>query len=377
MTELLAIRPQARPFSGGRPVTAYLKPSDYCNVGCEHCYLPEAVRASKYRMTDATLSRAIDTIEAMQTRQRAPGTLIVWHGGEPLALPHDYLRHACELVAQRLPTSIQSIQTSLVPYRDEWNDIIHDFFASEVGSSIDFTQRNIRGSTKRYQDFWMSRVEAARRNGISVIPGIVPSTSEIGHGAEIVTWMKDRQFNAWNIDRYNSFSGPDPMRPSNRDHSSFLWEVFEAILNEADKGSFTRVNTVTAALLGILNNQPGDRWGGACSMDFIVVNPDGSTNACPDKISFETFSNVASGFDGFLHSEQRRKWVRDHITGHRNSDCPTCPFNTFCKSGCPLTPNTPDSEGECSGYQRYLHKVRDFASRNPDLVTTYLYEVMK
>ena len=43
----------SRRFRGARPVTAYVKPSDYCNVGCEHCYLPLAVRADR-----ATTSRS-------------------------------------------------------------------------------------------------------------------------------------------------------------------------------------------------------------------------------------------------------------------------------------------------------------------------------
>lgn len=373
MSELAAILPSALTPSDrkGRAVTAYLKPSDYCNVGCDHCYLPLAVRANKYRMDDRTLNNAIQTVRDMVDRQRAPSAIIIWHGGEPMALPPAYMVEACTRVREAMPMAIQSIQTSLVPYRAEWGAIAQEYFGGHIGSSIDFSQRKIRGDVQRYHDMWLEKVAAARADGCHVVPGMVPSMGEIGRGAEIADWMLENGFQEWNIDRYNSFGWDDPMRPNNRDHSGFLTEVFDRIMDHARTGRFVRVNTVLAALGGVLHNAPGDRWGGSCSRDFIVVNPDGSTSACPDKVSFESFSNINDGFDAFEASEARKAWIRLHLIGHRNEHCARCPFNTFCRSGCPLTPNAPESEGECSGYHRHLSHVRDFAKREPELISRY------
>jgi len=361
----------------GRPVTAYIKPSDYCNVGCDHCYLPLSVRANKYRMNEETLDNAIRSIDAMATRQRAAGIVVIWHGGEPLALPVEYLSQACGRVRSALPGAAQTVQTSLIPYRSAWAPVIHEYFGGHIGSSIDFSQRTIKGDVEKFHDLWMSKVQLARTEGCFIIPGMVPSKNEIGRGRAIATWMQERGFFEWNIDRYNSFGKDDPMRPRNVEHSAFLTEVFDAVMDQARAGVFTRVNTVMAALGGVLANRPGDRWGGSCSMDFLVVNPDGSTSACPDKISYETFSNINDGYDVFASSKARKDWIRMHIAGHRNPDCPTCPFNTFCKSGCPLTPNAPKTEGECSGYHRHLRHVRDFAAENAKLIETYLHGIAK
>lgn len=363
---------------GGKPVLAYIKPSDYCNVGCDHCYLPEYVRAQKYRMDEETFSASLDAVEEMVKAQRAPGAMILWHGGEPLALPRDYFRDLCERTRLRMPTSIQAIQTSLIPYRPQWSSIVEEFFEGQIGSSVDFSQRTLRGSSEKYLELWMSKVEMARSHGHNVIPGMVPSRAEIGRGTQIADWLHDRGFRAWNIDRYNSFAKEDPARPNNREHSQFLTEAFDSVMSRfLQTGDAVRVNTVTAALSGILLNQPGDRWGGSCSNDFIVINPDGTTNACPDKISYEGFSNIKEGYKGFKLSEERKKWIREHLMGHRNSDCPTCPFNTFCKSGCPLTPNTPESEGECSGYHRHLRHVREWVRLNPSAADDYFYQATK
>ncbi len=363
--------------AGGSPVLAYFKPSDYCNVGCDHCYLPVEVRANKSRMTSETLRAATDTVRDMVKRQRAPGAMIIWHGGEPLALPQAYFKECCEYVREHMPDAQQSVQTSLVPYRASWAPLVHEFFNGCIGSSVDFSQRTLKGSADAYLDLWLTKVEAARADGAHVIPGTVPSKGELGRGRHITQWMYENSFPEWNIDRYNSFGVEDPMRPTNKEHSEFLTEVFDEVMSFARRGIFMRVNTVVAALLGILNNQPGDRWGGSCSRDFIVVNPDGSTSACPDKISFETFSNVKDeGFDGFEKSTERRDWIRLHLAGHRNDDCPTCPFRTFCRSGCPLTPNAPETEGECSGYHRHLRHVRDFTKTDIKLVETYMRKVL-
>ncbi|MFZ3584222.1 radical SAM protein [Loktanella sp. DJP18] len=356
----------------GRPVVAYLKPSDYCNVGCDHCYLPITVRQNKTRMTFETLDSAIKTIRQMVDRQRAPGALIVWHGGEPLALPQEYFRAACERVRELMPDAVQTIQTSLIPYKESWASLISEYFDGQTGTSIDFSQRKIKGNVEKYHTVFLDKVESARRSNFHIIPGVVPSRGDLGRAPHIALWMLENKFFQWNIDRYNSHSGFDPMRPTNKEHSEFLTEVFDEVMALLVRGTFMNVNTVQAALSGIMMNIPGDRWGGSCSRDFIVVNPDGSTSACPDKISFETDSNVSGGFDAFEASTKRKSWIRNHLSGHRNDDCPTCPFNTFCRSGCPLTPNTPETEGECSGYNRHLRHVRTFMEENHDLTELYL-----
>lgn len=379
MTELPTNLPRTTQgqSSAGRPVTAYLKPSDYCNVGCDHCYLPLVVRANKTRMSSDTLEAAIAAIRKMILHQRASGVLIVWHGGEPLSLPKEYFRDACDRVRELMPDAIQSIQTSLIPYSSSWADMLHTYMDGHIGSSIDFSQRTIRGDVGRYHDLWLTKVAAARADGFSITPGVVPSRGEMSKGHEINRWMIERGFYSWNIDRYNSFGGDDPNRPSNAEHSQFLTEVFDSVMQEFISGKCVRVNTVQAALMGVAYNRPGDRWGGSCSRDFIVVNPDGSTSACPDKISFENFSNINDGYDEFAKSEMRKAWIREHISGHRNSYCSTCAFNSFCRSGCPLTPNAPESEGECSGYHRHLTHVSKFVQSNPGVVEAYLSEISK
>lgn len=373
MTESLATSIAQRHDLGGRPLTVYLKPSDRCTVGCTHCYLPPEVRAGTLRMDAPTFAAALETTATMAQRQRARGIVLIWHGGEPMSLPPSYLDALATEATERLPHAIQAIQTSLIPYNARWRDFVARHCGGGIGTSVDFTQRAIKGSNAAYLSLWMDKVRMARADGFHIVPGMVPSVGELGREREIVDWFAEHGFDSWNIDRYNQFAGHDPLRPINAQHSAFLRAVFDAVLDHARAGRFMAVNVVRAAIGGVLHNAPGERWGGTCSHDFLVVNPDGTTNACPDKISFEGFSKVQDGgYDAFRASAARKAWIQEHLLGHRNPHCATCPFQTFCKSGCPLTPNTPETEGECSGYHRYLRHVRAVCAQEPSLIAAYM-----
>lgn len=49
-------------------ITVYLKPTNFCNVGCAHCYLPESVRANKDKMSDETLHKVMQFLKEMKEK---------------------------------------------------------------------------------------------------------------------------------------------------------------------------------------------------------------------------------------------------------------------------------------------------------------------
>jgi radical SAM protein with 4Fe4S-binding SPASM domain len=210
----------------------------------------------------------------------------------------------------------------------------------------------------------MDKVGLARSDGVVVIPGMVPSTQELGREAQIIDWFVNHNFEAFNIERYNSFGGTSPGCPDNLSHSTFLIAVFDYLMKLESGSQAPRVRVIQAAILGVLFGQPGDRWGGSCQSDFVVVEPDGSLNSCPDKSSHEKpYSNVSDGYYGFASSLDRRRWVRIQTVGHRNQHCSSCQFSTWCRSGCPITTNVVDRKSdECSGYRRFLEHVKGYCS---------------
>lgn len=130
-------------------------------------------------------------------------------------------------------------------------------------------------------------------------------------------------------------------------------------------GSCVTNNAVGASIAGVLNGQPGERWGGTCQRDFLVINPDGSLNSCPDRMEYEVdaWPKASDGIDAFQSSPARKGWIRVQHIEHVENHCRKCEFRSWCKSGCPITAHQVHSGlGECAGYRSHLNHVQDFLS---------------
>ncbi len=344
-------------------ITAYTKPTNFCNVGCTHCYLPESVRADRNRMSFDTLRATARLLADMKVRGRHDGVHILWHGGEPLTVPVDWYLEASEILDEEVPGHTQSIQTALIPLREAYVPLIRERFNAEVGTSLDFSQRMLKGSVEAYHKLWMQKVELAWANNIFVTPGVVPTRREIGREAELVDWFMERGFPLVNIDRYNAYNTYFDDRPSNIEHSLLLVGLFDALMQRMDKvGWAPLIGAIRGAITGVMFGVGGDRWGTTCQSDFVVVEPDGNLNNCTDKATVDDpFSNAHDGFEAFAKSRFRRKWLRVQGLTHKKTHCETCENQSWCKSGCPITPNgIPEGEVECSGYRAFITHVRRY-----------------
>jgi len=135
------------------------------------------------------------------------------------------------------------------------------------------------------------------------------------------------------------------------------------------------IGAVKAGIMGVLYDEPGDRWGGSCQADFVVVEPDGSLNNCPDKSTVEEpYGNAHDGYDAFSRNAFRRKWIKIQKMDHKKPHCMGCENASWCQSGCPITPNgVPDGEVECAGYKTFLSHIRGFIGNGGrDLMVAYL-----
>jgi uncharacterized protein len=72
-------------------VLAVIQPSPFCNIDCQYCYLPE--RGSTKRMDEETL-RHLGRFLFERPDRVHPGFTILWHGGEPTAVPVSFYERA-------------------------------------------------------------------------------------------------------------------------------------------------------------------------------------------------------------------------------------------------------------------------------------------
>jgi uncharacterized protein len=112
-----------------------LQPSPFCNINCDYCYLPD--RNSHKRMSTSILKRAIETVFSSGLVADKLG--VVWHAGEPLALPISFYEEAFRAIASlSLPEDriTHCMQSNGMLINDAWCRFIraHDI---KLGLSID------------------------------------------------------------------------------------------------------------------------------------------------------------------------------------------------------------------------------------------------
>lgn len=340
----------------------YMKPTNYCNIGCEHCYLSPEIRADKSIMTEESIAKTAGFAIDLAKREGHESINFIWHGGEPMVLSPSFYERASqildEVVGPRFYT--QSMQTSLIPYRSEWAKVLHERFDSHVGTSIDFTQRHVKDSKEDYISLWLNKVSMAKADGIQMTPGIVPTRHEVSKAGQIIDWFSDHDFPFFNVDRFSQFGEQTIDWPTNAQHSRFLIGLFDRLVERKRQGlRVSFINVLCAGIAGVLYGIPGERWGTRCQREFLVVEPDGSLNTCPDRAHHEEpFSNIYDGVKAFQESKGRRNWIRVLNVTHKKDHCSVCEYQSWCRSGCPVTPNGPsEGQDECSGYKTFLKHV--------------------
>jgi uncharacterized protein len=112
-----------------------LQPSPFCNIDCDYCYLPH--RMDKKRLPIELVRTAVEKVFSWGLVQDRLS--IVWHAGEPLAVPISYYAEAFAAI-RSLPVAVDrirhSIQTNGMLIDDAWCELIRKHQVN-VGVSLD------------------------------------------------------------------------------------------------------------------------------------------------------------------------------------------------------------------------------------------------
>ncbi len=112
-----------------------IQPSPFCNIDCSYCYLPE--RSNTNKIKAETVQKLMErVVEADLIDNRIT---IVWHAGEPLAVPLSYYQTYFDIINANTPRDVKikhSIQSNGMLITEEWCRFIKENDIS-IGLSID------------------------------------------------------------------------------------------------------------------------------------------------------------------------------------------------------------------------------------------------
>lgn len=170
-----------------------LQPSPFCNIDCDYCYLPN--RTSTRRMPMEVLENAVAKTFASDLVR---GELtIIWHAGEPLAVPMAWYREAFGVISRtapagpRLQHSVQSNGTLITP---EWCRFLQEHEIA-IGLSIDGpaalhdTHRKTRGGAGTHAQA-LRGLRLLREHGIPFHVIAVITREALGRAREIFDFFE-------------------------------------------------------------------------------------------------------------------------------------------------------------------------------------------
>jgi uncharacterized protein len=112
-----------------------LQPTPFCNIRCRYCYLPD--RDNRSRMPMAVVQQAVQRL--VDDGLLGDQLTVLWHAGEPLAVPPAFYDEAFEAVRRIAGPGCQltqAIQTNAMLIDDAWCALFQRH-AVQVGVSID------------------------------------------------------------------------------------------------------------------------------------------------------------------------------------------------------------------------------------------------
>lgn len=169
LTEVSPRRAAERPALRSSVNLLIIQPTPFCNINCDYCYLPD--RNSTKRISFAVLKQTLKRVFA--NGLVGEELTIVWHAGEPLALPVSFYERAFQVVGELPVLKGQinhSMQTNGMLLNDRWCALIKEHRV-RLGVSLDGpdfihdAHRKKRDGSGTHAQV-MKGVETLRRHGI-------------------------------------------------------------------------------------------------------------------------------------------------------------------------------------------------------------------
>ncbi|GGF91967.1 MULTISPECIES: radical SAM protein [Cysteiniphilum] len=341
----------------------YLRVHEGCNLYCQHCFIP----SNPKKMNMDMIHKIVENMK-FHTKE-GDRVLIQWHGGEPTLKSPSWIEEAVTIINQYKKVNIEhSIQTNLMNYNHEWEQVFKKYFSGKIGVSWDhrirLTKKNQIISHEDYESKFWTLLNQAHKDGIALDVTITLTKYFIQDWKNPIALFRrfsDCGVNSIHIEKLTKTGNArvywDEIGVNNIEYSKYMSRLFKlySLWNESEKMKLS-ISPLDDLKLGLekfiesdvnaLNKMPVC-FSGACDKNFHTYDANGYKPGCTALNSeYDNSRASASLFvSNILESRSKRK-----------ANCSKCLFTEVCSSGC-LASSYIDESGECSGNKILLETI--------------------
>ncbi|SDF56217.1 cyclophane-forming radical SAM/SPASM peptide maturase GrrM/OscB [Sulfitobacter delicatus] len=208
----------------------------FCNINCSYCYLP--FRTDKSRFDVALFKPLFENLKRADLLGEQ--LTILWHAGEPLALPADYYREAFQALKEFCPKTVRldhHLQTNAMLINDDHIALFQDWNV-QIGVSIDgpawlHDQNRMTRSGKGSHAKALAGVKKLQEANIPFTCIAVLTAPALNHADELYDFFKSLGcYNVgFNIDEEESINETSTMRGKTIEsaYKTFLKQIYRRI----------------------------------------------------------------------------------------------------------------------------------------------------
>lgn len=328
--------------------TIIFKPTEECNARCIYCDVVKKTSHAAKRMSYQTLELFFRRVGEFLHDRPSENVQLIWHGGEPLLLGHEFFERAreyqdkhCDGDGNRLRHDMQSNLTLLT---GEHVAAFKRLGIECVGTSYDPEPR-VRGigparDTAKYNRRFHESIRMLEDNGIGWGIIYVVTRKSLKDPARVFNFLSNFSNNgAFMISPVLDYGGAlDDIRITSTEYADFLGAILPSWLKARD--SLARVepiyslfNVLSGNNISLMCNEAGD-----CGLTHVEVTTDGRASQCGRSADWHLldYGSIRDRSFAEIFSDPQRQMLERRNLVLKESECRGCRYWEICHGGCPL-----------------------------------------
>ena len=323
-----------------------IQSTPFCNLDCTYCYLPN--RDSKERIKVETVDNIARVI--FSTPNISEKITVLWHAGEPLAIPRDFYETAHSIIDSKKPNNIEltyNFQTNGTLIDDSWCEFLkRDNIRVNVsldGPEFIHDMHRVNKAGKGSFKQVMEGVGHLQKHRISFGVLSVLTKTSIDHPEEIFEFFRNNNINriGFNIEEIEGINTSSSFK--NRNLDSKVLRFFERMIQLTEKNENVQIRELENMVRRIKNGSDIKR---SDSEPLRIASFDYEGNI--STFSPELLSNKHYLYGGFtfgnvknmktlndMLSDQKFLKVNEDINIGKEMCREQCQYYTVCGGGAP------------------------------------------